>query len=326
MPRELRLFSRDIGGTRPGSSIPEAVGKIFAAWKGRKYGAWGGDLDPTVATSVLIEAPQHIIDSIFQDELGVTSIDVASIDTTTVDRAVATWKFARSLTKAENSINCIRGICEESAIISSRASNGSERLTAISNAASTTITITSSDVALDGVKPLCKKYETSLDDIYNEFYLNYNYNYLTERYDDQLFCKAYTDSPNDSNLASVTRSNDDGYGASYTALCLSSQTRYNKVVKWEFDANWIRDSTTAEAFIKVMMNWLCYRKWIFEATLLYTANSLSLELGDKVLINHSLLPTGVSNTRQFMATRLVDGGMSRVGKIDAEFTMIPEII
>ncbi len=304
----------------------EVSGKIFASWKGRKYGAWGADLSPSKATSELIEAPQHIIDSIFQDELGITSIDAASIDTTTVDRAVATWKFARSLTSADNSLSVIRSICEESALLSMRTSTGIERLVALSNAASPSTTITSSDIALDGVKPLCIKYQTSLDGIANEFYLNYNYNYIKGVYDDQLFCKAYTDSPNDTNLADDSRSNDDGYGATYQALCLSSQTLYNKVIKWEFNADWIRNATTAEAFIKVMMNWLTYRRWIFDATLIYNTNTLTLELGDKVLINHSLLPTGVSNTRQFIVTRLVDGGMSRIGKIDATFGMIPETI
>jgi hypothetical protein len=92
------------------------------------------------------------------------------------------------------------------------------------------------------------------------------------------------------------------------------------------NADWIRSKAVADLFLKVMMNWLAYRRWIFEATLVYNTNTLTLELGDKVLINHSLLPTGVSNTRQFIVTRLVDGGMSRIGKIDAEFMMIPEVI
>jgi hypothetical protein len=123
-----------------------------------------------------------------------------------------------------------------------------------------------------------------------------------------------------------TRANDDSLGATYQALCSGSQTKYNKVEKYEFNADWIRTKTVADAFLKIMMNWLTYQKWIFEATLLYTPNTLKLEIGDKVKINHSLLPAGVSNTRQFMVTRLVDGGMSRIGRIDATFMMIPEII
>jgi hypothetical protein len=176
-------------------------------------------------------------------------------------------------------------------------------------------------VALDGVQPMCRKYQTPLNAIRNEFYLNYKYNYPKGSYDEQSFCTA-----DDDNLAESSRSDDDGYGNDYKVLCDNSQTLYNKVDRWEMDAEWIRTKEVADAFLKIMMNWLTYRRWMFEATLKYTQNTLKLEVGDKVKINHSLLPDGVSDTRQFMVTRLVDGATSRIGNIDAQFMMIPEVI
>ena len=296
-------------------------GKMYGIWKGRKYGGWGSLLTPAVATTELIEAPQHIIDSIFQDELSVTAVNLADLIVLETDRPTASWKFARSLTKAESSLEYLRSICEEAVLISARRGNGQERMVALCNVAAPSITLTSSDVALDGVTPLCEKTETPLENIRNEFYLNYKYSYYKDAYDKQIYCTASAD-----NLTDNTRDNTDGYGATYQALCSGSQTRYNQTIKWEFDADWIRTDAVANLFIKIMMNWLCYRKPIFKATLLYTANSLSLELGDRILINHSLLPTGISNTRQFIVTNLTDGGMTRIGQIDAEFTMIPETI
>jgi hypothetical protein len=284
----------------------------------------------------------------------------------------------------------IRKICEEAALISSRSSTGTERLTAISNTASTLITITTADIALDGMQPICKKYETPLDAVRNEFYLNYNYNYAKGQYDSQKFCTGTDNNLIETgvigtisvlptvegtgytlnDILTITTGSGDatvkaigvedgavttlelvsggtsGYTVSagnatsggtgsgcqveitaltqpYQTLCSGSQTRYNKVSRWEFNADWIRTATIADAFIKVMIWWLTYRRWIFEATLMYTQNALKLEIGDKVKINHSLLPVGVSNTRQFIVTRLVDGATSRVGRIDAQFMMIP---
>ena len=299
----------------------EFTGKIFGGYMGRLFGSWGAALNPAQSTSDLIEAPQHIIESIFQDELGIPTIDSSSIDAIATDRPLATWKFARSLTTQSNSLDFIKSICEEAALLSIRTSNGSERLISLANAASTSIALTSGDIALDGVNPLCKKYETALSDIYNQFYLNYKYDYTKNSYSMQAWC---TEASN--NLADSLRSNADGLGASYQDLCNNSQLHYKKVVQWIFNADWIRTQSAADALLKIMMNWMTYKKWIFEATMLYTSNTLKLELGDKIKINHSLLPSGVSNVRQFIVTRLVDGGMSRIGKIDGTFTMIPQVI
>jgi hypothetical protein len=273
-----------------------------------------------VVPGVLIEKPEHIVESIFQDELDVTDIDLDSITTTTAERE--TWKFARSLTQSASSLSYIESVCKEAALASTRTGSGSERLVALCNAGTTTINLTTTDIENDGRGGgVCAVRLSPLDDVFNEFYLNYNYNYYKGTYDKQLFCLGDSD-----NLVVNTRTNTDGNGSTYQALCLKSQEDYRKVNQWTFDADWIRDDATAELFIKVMMNWLARKKWIFSATLLYTENTLSLELGDRIKITHTLLPSSVSNTRQFIVTRLVDGGMSRIGRIDAEFLMIPEII
>jgi hypothetical protein len=300
--------------------VQDFTGKIFGSWKGRKYGAWGADLDPSKATTDLIEDPAHIIESIFQDELSFTNLDIPSINTATVDRA--NWKFARSLTAQINSLDVIKSICEEAGLVLVSSGAGKERLVALCNATSTTINLTSADFENDGEGgSLASAGLSSTETVYNEFRLNYKYNYAKGNFDSQRFCTA-----SDDNLADNTRSNADGNGATYRALCSGSQTKINKTRAWSFDSYWIRTEAVADLFIKLMMNWLAVRKWIFDATILYTANTLKLEMADRIKITSDLLPATVSNTRQFIVTRLVDGGMSRIGRIDGKFLMIPQVI
>jgi hypothetical protein len=312
-------FARDIIAPKK-NEIQEISGKLFSAWKGRKYGSWGGDLDPVVATSVLIESPQHIIESFFQDELSFTNLDLPSINTVTIDRA--NWLFARSLLSQESSLEYIRSICQEAGLASIRSGAGVERLVALCNAASTTINLISADFENDGKGgSLAGAGLSPTENVYNEFYLNYKYNYAKGNFDLQAFCTA-----SDDNLADNTRSNADGNGATYRALCSTSQTKINKMRPWTSDSYWIRSKAVADLFLKLMANWLAIQKWMFSATMLYTANTLKLEMADKIKITNDLLPSTVSNTRQFIVTRLVDGGMSRIGRIDGEFLMIPQII
>jgi hypothetical protein len=305
--------------SNPVSSPVSFSGKVFGSYQGRKFGSWitgrAGH-----ATTEMIDNPAYIAESIFRDVLGVTDIDTTSFDVVgnTTNGMRKDYVMARSLTAQDNSLNYIQGLVQECGIVSHKNSQNKECLTAI-DYNTPTITLTTADVAKEpGEPPLIRIRKTPLSDIRNEFYLNYKYNYTTGSFDKQLFIASASD-----NLTDNTRDNTDGLGASYQALCTGSQTRYNKIERWTFDANWIRADATAELFIKFMANWLTDRKYQIAATLNYTSNSLKLELADSVLWTHDLLPAAISTTNAFMVTRLVDGGLANRCRIDAEFMMIP---
>ena len=101
-------------------------GKVFVSWKGRKFGSWGTTYGYT--TSDLIESPHFMIESLLQDELGITNVDSTSVGDVTTYRPVTDWKYARSIITQENSLETIRGLAYESGLISTCSGAGAERL------------------------------------------------------------------------------------------------------------------------------------------------------------------------------------------------------
>jgi hypothetical protein len=264
---------------------------LFSLIKGRKFAAWidADSRNNGYNAANLIENPAYIIESILRDVLGHASavINYQSIDDlgNTTNGRRKDWKLAASVTAEQNSLNLIAEICENSGMILVHDYANKERLVALDHY-NPVDQLSASDVTFENLKPQVRVRQTHVKYICNEFYLNYKYNYGSGNYDKQLFVTA-----SDNNLADNTRS--DATYATYEALCAGSQSMYNTVRRWTYDANWIRDDATAELFIKTMADWLSIRKWEVEATLWYSAKTLKLEVLDQVTWNLDLLPVSV---------------------------------
>ena len=274
----------------------------FAACYGRMFGSWI-DADSRANgfnENTLIENPAYIIESILRDVLGHTStvINYASFDTVgnTTNGKRDDWKFAQSITSQGNSLGVIQEICEQSGTVLVHDYANQERLVALDHY-SPTDSLGNAEIVFEDGKPQARVRQTHTQYIYNEFYLNYKYNYGSGNFDKQLFMNA-----TDNNLASNTRVDETfaTYGSA-GGLCEGSQTMYNVVRRWTYDAPWIRDDATAELFIKFMADWLAIRKWEVDALLHYTAKTLKLEVMDQVDWNLDLLPASL---RDEQATNL----------------------
>jgi hypothetical protein len=289
--------------------------------KGRKFSSWitsGGRSTGYVAGN-LIENPAYIIESILRDELALAAINIGSFDfvghqTTGVRND---WRFARSVNRAAHSLEIIREIAYESCGVFLYDHANQCRLVAI-DGYNPTLHLNNSHIVNENGRPLVRVRQTNVKYIYNEFFLNYRYNYGSGSYDKQLFITA-----TDHNLSDNNR-NEAAPLNTYTGLCNKSQQMYNVVRRWVYNANWIRSDATAEKFIKLMADWLAIRKWEVEATLWYTPDTLKLEAMDQVVWDLDLLPASVSGTSGFFVTNIVDRGI-REGKLDMNFMLVPAI-
>lgn len=288
MPRRLSGYRRGAYSERE----QVFASSVYVTAKGRKFASWITDAGRSIgfSTTDLIENPGLVIESIFRDVLGLSSINVDSFnqiaDQTNGKRK--DWKIARSITGQSDSLAVIEAISSEAAVVVQNDYTNSPSIVALDNY-NPTVALGDSNIAEDtNGHPIIRVKQSHVQYIKNEFYLNYRYNYATGNYDKQLFINAST-----TNISSNTRS-DKTY-ATYTALCAGSQSIYNCVQRWTFDADWIRDDATAESFIKTMADWLALRKWEIETTVHYGVDTLKLEPMDQVLWVQELLPTSRQN-------------------------------
>jgi hypothetical protein len=268
---------------------------IFLALTGREYDTWITYPVPLRVNGheggELIEIPSYIIESLFMDELGLTATDVNYPDFDKLGHYTTglrhDWKHAISLYNTGHSAEVIKKIAFESGILSLRDYKNRERVVAIDQYIPTT-QLNTSDVVVEGL-PLVKVKQTPLRYIKNEFYLNYKFNYGSGNYDKGIFVNASDDDIGNTRTDSITKT--------YTALCTLSQSKYNVVNPWIYNADSIRDDATAKLFIKFMADWLAMRKWEIEATLWYSEKTLTLEVGDEVKWVLNLLPVSMQDKR-----------------------------
>ncbi len=259
----------------------EADGERFGSWieTGRSNGYSSGELDRYV----------YIIETILRSELGLTDaeIDKASFDgagnTTDGDRK--DWLFDGSVKEQNDSVEVIKKFCQEAGLIYFQNYENKESITTLKKKTSVK-TIDRTTIQEDSLVTKL----SPLDTVYNEFYIRYRRN-SQDVYAVTLFVTA-----NDHNLSSNTRS---GTPNTYTGLCSDSQSKYLQTKRFELECDWILDDATAEKLIKWFAEWFCYRKYVppFETDGL---DHIDLELGDQVEIDHTLLPTGVSNDASFL--------------------------
>jgi len=263
----------------------------------------------------LVQWGAYIIESILRDELNLTSpkIDYGAFDDAgnTTDGDRKDWRFAKIVNEAENSIDIIGQICKQGGLIYFQNYENKEKVVALKKRTASK-TIDRTTIGENGIWPVGF---SNLRNLYNEFYLNYNKHPGNNNFAKTLFVTA-----SDHNLSSNTRS---GTPNTYTGLCSDSQSKYLKTNRLTLDCDWIRDDATAEYLIKWLAEWLCYRKYIveFETDGL---DHIDLELGDQVLIDHTLLPDGVSNVDSFLLYDIKDDLNN--DRMTFKFMQVPDLL
>jgi hypothetical protein len=300
-------------------------GDVYAHIKGRSFAGIASEHADRLSSD-LIEGAPYIVDSILRDVLGrsTTEVNTASIGAVGNDvtgrRPQLQWKYRRSITERENSINLIGSLCFESGMALFQDHQDRETLFAVDYKAPV-CTLTSASVLDVGGVPQVRARQTDVSNIFNQFSVRYQYSHARGTFLKEIRCDESS-----SNMTDTLRPDSDGLGATYPLLCAKSQTIYRKVRKFSHDAEWIGNAETAERFLKHIINWTAIRRWEVEGKFAMTADTLSLELGDTVVLSLDLLPTSVQASNVFLVTRIVDGGLANPGVLTLGFTMVPIVL
>jgi len=288
---------------------------IYNFVNGERFGAWidADSRDNGYNENHLPHYGAYIIETMLRSELGLTSneIDYEAFDevgnTTNGNRK--DWMFDGIIEKQRNSLDIFAEFCRQAGIIyyenyeNKATIRALKKQTPIKTVDRTTIQENIIHVSL-----------SRLDEIYNEFYLYYR-RMNNDNYGSMLFVTA-----SDHNLSSNTRS---GTPNTYTGLCSDSQDKYKQTKRFNFKCDWINDNATAELLIKWLAEWFCYRKYIVEFKT-DGLDHINLEMGDQIKIDHTLLPTGVSNDASFLLFDIshdLDND-----KMKFEFMQIPDLL
>lgn len=208
---------------------------------------------------------------------------IANLETYEIFGTRYGWAFARSLTQQQTMQQLMSQLCYESHAIIHRSYKSWKYYPLESGKVDGTLTLPLSDE--DTGRPKVFVRLSPIENIYNDFTLNYAYNYASKTYEGKL-----TVNKNTSSHASLD---------SFKATCLASEQDYKVARVWEYNADWINDETTAINLLAAIINWLTYQKTLVE----YwgdIGNHIQFEKGDRVLIDYDyMMPTGINNSMVF---------------------------
>ncbi|MBU0691556.1 LamG domain-containing protein [bacterium] len=228
-----------------------------------------------------------------------------SFDTCALARE--SWKFAGAIAETQNSRDVIKDICYEAGYAYLTRADGLEGVVQIEPTTSLGF-ISVSDALMErgGKQTTLTVGRAKQQDVYNEFVLKYRKlgnDYDGVKYVINPLAGQYSDRC--SNLSSD--------GSTYWLKCRSCYVELNTVRRWIYEAKWIREDATAEAFLKFMIARLARRPWTvkFETSL----KRLADELLDNWKINVNDLPTGIRNFAHFkLIEQTIDPNTNRLSE------------
>ena len=290
---------------------------LYLSAKGIKYGSWIDTAPRSVghATGDVIQNPAYAIEYILRELLGVSGddIDTDSFDlvgnTTTGTRK--DWLIAASIGSAQNAMEYLRQICREFGLILYQDPNdASGRLrwrlvTLVTRAGATEILgITETLLHMDegtGFPSLFQVTRTPQAAIKNDIYLNYKKNYVTDRFDEGVYISSVAgDGTITTNLTAETGALRE---TTYSAWMTASQTKYGIASVASYDLEFIRDTTTAEALLKLLADWFAFHRMKITVNVIRNLDTLSLRIGDVVTVTSSLIGTNHSGYSKFIVSR-----------------------
>lgn len=210
------------------------------------------------------------------------------------------WKFRRSLTAKQNSLDILRQLCYESNTMLFRAY---KKYRLVSLEGGNVVGTLDAPDTIDGQVQIFPEL-TSLLDVHTDFTLNYGYDYAKKRYAKRLFVNK--NSTSDAALDELKTN------------CAAAEVNYKIKKKWEYSSDWIDDDSTAIYFLTMMVQKLTYQRMFVRWTGSFNEH-FKYEVGDKVLLNYgTMLPYGKNNSTTF----LIVGKVFSFKKKTVELTLL----
>lgn len=261
------------------SNVPYTV----ANQQGRGF----GDSKITRPKTGVISAPQDIIESLFRDSL---DLDDFEINTESIDSVGRNWLFANAVVKQKNSIDIIKEICEQSALIQFTDRNDREKVVCLKAMEADDVSKLPIITTDDGFDFEVGK--TALNDVYNQFEVQYLPDSITGEFNASRIINE--------DVSELTVNN----GLPYQRLCQKSQAWYRTQNKLVFEAPWIQDDATAMELVKWLALFLHRKRYTIEFKAML--NVIHYELGDFARFDHPLLDVSESNRlkRVFILTEI----------------------
>lgn len=256
------------------------------------------------STSDLIENPAHAIEYMLRYKLKVPS---ANIDTTSFDALGDTtngtrkdWKVAGSILERKIGFEHIGEICKEFHMSLVNTSDGKYK-TIAHETISGIYTIQPGDIYFDGYPQIWIS-QTDNNSIYNDYILNYAYDYTTSKTKSSIFV---SDINGDTFLENNITNTGALRGTYYTTWCDDSRTRYGGAIRqFKLDSMFIQDAATAELSLKKTMDWLAFKRLKVKMYANPSNNTMALQVGDVIMINNTILTSLFSSIASFVITRI----------------------
>jgi len=295
------------------------------------YGQGHYDSDGTITTlNALYENPAHIIESIARDEM---SLDSDTLNETSFDTAATTltaWKMALQILDRKEAMEIIDKLSRQSKSrmywdnedkLSVHIFDADEDYPNASDsdagyipgdldifdedAVATNEVFTNHPIAPNSIRI----YPVPIDEVYNDFTLEYKVNYATGDTEEVLYM-----THGDGVAGSVETNMTEAYlenSQTLTALKTLCADSYNNIITtntFVFKATAIRDEATANKLLQYLIERTTKRRWMVDLTT--WQNALGVELGDYINVRNNrlddLFTTAEMNRKKWEVIRRID--------------------
>lgn len=307
MPIQLELYKIRIYRT---DNTGEARISNFCALSARDnnefnelytYGLGKVDTTPASITGTsggLIENPSHVIESFARDDMSLVTSEINTTAFDTAATALTSWKYAFQINDRKGARNFLHNFyrqCRSKGLWDEQ-----DRLSIKTFSASNYFSVSGTDVptGLDIFDTTGSPYleqvttnpimdleitQIGIDEVINDFVLKYRKNYATGEYLETLYMTNGLGVVGDveTNL-SDSNLEESQTVAALSALCASSYSKYETTNTLEFEADLIRDETTASMLLQYLIERMWKRRYMVTVTTLDTG--ARIEEGDFINI------------------------------------------
>ncbi len=249
---------------------------IYADCAGREFGANWFTGTGNHPTANLCEKPADIIAAIYRHELGLADANFDEGAWADLNTLLGSWVWGGQVLKRQQSRDIINQLCQFAMARQFKRFDGKETIFGYDPARTSDHDFDSTEII--GQSDFGR---TPRNQIFNQFIVNYNFNRQTKKYDSNSFINESGDN--------VTA------GGAFQTLCTNSQANYGITAMMEVDCPWIEDLTTAELYIKALVNYHTNRYFTAQMRVLIN-DGFALELLDIITIDHDWLPAAVKGS------------------------------
>jgi len=299
---ELKIWSRALDSGEIGSEynggngrFGSAASQLVAAWHfdegyGVEYRDYSGNHNDL---GVRYDPANYAPDWADGKPASVSQIAESDFDDMATLRSA--WKLARQLRDTVSGIDLIRSVCYEAGLIQMTRWDGRQTVRRLEATAAAVTTYDRSYFALAGDRSSFVYDPGDPDQVYNEFVLRYRNCYLGDEYATKFVLNS------NAGIFDNRFCNLSSEGSTYWTKCRNAYLAHNSVRRWEYEALWIRDGTTAELFLKWIIAW--HTRLRSKVKYASGLKLLGIEIGDERKHSHDLMPTAKSGTARYRCTK-----------------------